>query len=900
MIDLMRLRDFSGFSKPGLAATWRALFCIVLGWMILLLFIWFIQPLIALPYEFPANGSVGNPTTTGTNPYEGVARAGCLASLFFLFGLAVTASIFTDMWGALRERPRISFLLLFLSVYPLVWNRDLSALSSILSGALAFICGLLVVYRERIMQFARLGRNEAEMFVVGAFSGLGLSVLAATIVPDPFYTPGGFLLLIFLGPCLAAIAIAVPFIALRRAPVGNEDTPHWSVVLLAFCFSAASFAQWPGGVAAVVLIPVVIAYIPALVKALGDRPVFGGLVRLPWSCVPVLVVLGATGSLIVDPVDAVHEAEIILPSYLMLLGKMPFRDLHIMHGFGLDCLPNWIAFHLWEPSLFAERMFRGFIAGPLKALLVFLILAELFPRRWAIVAWAFLALNGQFSAPFPYNLFRFEPALFVILLYLRSVGRDSQVYLYLTACAAGVVFFLSPELGVPTSVGVGIALLGGCLLRETRGAYLRALLVMIGTLAAVSAALLSQDLLWGSLDFLKRSLNIAVELVARWPDQDVGNRFILIHIVVVSGSLVALVRSAADTKKMRALIPISFVCAVVTFGMFADHPLRFTQIFALDFLCIAVALMGRWKEHSTPALCCLVLSAMVMAHPWNLGFLLPATANAKTCIRADINERFGPCLLPRSNRALWKAMTQQGKSWGSYFNASNNLIDYFLLDRQLQFPYVPMHLAYRPDEQGQIVEVLRDSAPDHVIFRTQQDIAYWRTTPYTLIFNQIDAEVLKNYRFDRRIGPYHILQRDAGEHARTYNDLIAPELRSRLNFLLAPLHLGKNESAGARKLVHAATSVDPDRRWYWTGVFKGEGKAALRIRSLSQEWKCAPVDIEFSVRSVDGPAPYCVPLWNLCLWNADKPQDRFRFQVFVSKGVTLSSTSLQRFTEKAR
>ena len=42
--------------------------------------------------------------------------------------------------------------------------------------------------------------------------------------------------------------------------------------------------------------------------------------------------------MVVGPIDAHHEAELVVPAQRMILGELPFKEFQIAHALGVDCI----------------------------------------------------------------------------------------------------------------------------------------------------------------------------------------------------------------------------------------------------------------------------------------------------------------------------------------------------------------------------------------------------------------------------------------------------------------------------------------------------------------------------------------------------------------------------------
>ena len=189
-----------------------------------------------------------------------------------------------------------------------------------------------------------------------------------------------------------------------------------------------------------------------------------------------------------------------------------------------------------------------------------------------------------------------------------------------------------------------------------------------------------------------------------------------------------------------------------------------------------------------------------------------------------------------------------------------------------------MHCGFRPAQQAELVAWLQRERPERILFRTDNDSAFWNVVPHTMIFDVLDAEIVEHYQFEEQVGPYHVVRR--GEPLpRTYHALIAPGARRPLEFGRAPYYLGRDSAAGMARVCATRPSLSPARRWYLEAKIAGRGQGKLVIRPKQGVRVASEIatEIEFELLSDETTVTYCFPLWNLCFGGDKRPEEVFGF-----------------------
>lgn len=824
---------------PMRSAWGGALTCLLwaLGvWLIVWVYGVLVQPSILIPYSLPLSGALGNPAVTGTSPATGLLRFLGLLVLLVLLGLLASGS---KLAASCRH--------FFMSP--------------------TRVCALLIVASLPFFMLASGNSTDAQSWSAKPFDRLVMAIFSSLVVVIAFLLSE----------------------SIRRAREWLHGDPPGAMVAVVFAVALVPFVRWPLTQAVVLLGLLLLGCLPVLYGAFRRQTLKGRIKKLAWSLAIPIVVVGLSGVNLHARIDAHHQAESILPAYMMQQGKLPFLDFDISHSLITDCLPNWLAFSIAGPSVHTERSMLGFVASPLRGLLVWLVLAALFDRGFAIVLWIFAAMGGATQVVATNDAFRLDLALMVVFFFMRFDLSGRRVYAYLAAAAAAVGAVLSPELGVPFAAGALLIMT----LQIDRLWSKRAALVFFTTLASLVGILFAFGMLAGFMRWIIGLRPMTLELIARWPAQDVLERHVLVHLGVLAFATVTLIRAGPRSDRVRPLILLLVAGAAITFSLLADHPMRLERTIILDILLLGAALFVFRAQRSSVALglvAFLVLTgAGISRHPanWLVGKEPPDGWKA-----AGEIERIGPVYLPAEDLENWRELLAWTKQ-ASYFNASNSLLDLFFSNDQLSVDFVPMHLAYRPREQSRVVEKLALMSPGRIIFRTEGDPAFWEITPYTLIFNRLDAYILLHYEGTGEIGPYQIVTRADPRLPRTYNNLIAPGARRILDYGWAPFYLGKLRSEGLDEICGGLEESARSGGVFFELATHGVGKATLKIAHKSEVTQVVPVGVSFRLATDGSSHTYRIPLWNLCSPGNANLEDTFAFNVSTDAGTSIEKSGLR-------
>ena len=194
----------------------------------------------------------------------------------------------------------------------------------------------------------------------------------------------------------------------------------------------------------------------------------GGKIKVSRRCVrpiiffvaiPILLFATLYDSNIHGPIDLFHEGESLVPASETLRGKLPFRDVYLQHGWGVNVLRTRLAFSLFGVSVAANRRLgHAHVSGyfiPLAWIGVYLLLYSLFRRKiWIVPAFALLV-----SADVLINERHLLPFLSMALLAAGKKG--ARLPFFFAGALAAVGVFYSLDAGVyAAAIGVAFIVLG--------------------------------------------------------------------------------------------------------------------------------------------------------------------------------------------------------------------------------------------------------------------------------------------------------------------------------------------------------------------------------------------------------------------------------------------------------
>ena len=174
--------------------------------------------------------------------------------------------------------------------------------------------------------------------------------------------------------------------------------------------------------------------------------------------IPLLLFVALYDSNIDGGIDLFHEGESVTPAFESLHGKLPFRDIYLQHGWGVNLLRARLSFSLFGVSVASMRkLWYGDVSGYLVAASwvgVYLLLYSLFRRKiWIVPAFLLLVLadvliNDRHLLPF-----------LSISLLAAGKGR-SRMPLFLAGALSAIGFFYSLDTGLyATAIGTAFILL---------------------------------------------------------------------------------------------------------------------------------------------------------------------------------------------------------------------------------------------------------------------------------------------------------------------------------------------------------------------------------------------------------------------------------------------------------
>lgn len=856
----------------------------------------FVQPLVSLPPHMPKSGTLACAIVTGVNPLEGVIRFLLLSVLLIGLGMFATSRpsrpLF-DEWRASRWA-----VMVLLGLVAVTLSRLPNELNVCFGLGVAglFLGAAVLPDRTRAWIATRV-----EYWMPVAFAAMATAVamggwLRVLGVANPVWWACGLSLLAvtsLVGACERSVRLE------------SQRQDRWVAARLPAVFAILGaltpFTLWPMRPALAWIAIFGVVFFVRLHRACRERGArdVPGVVSAFVIPLAIVAICGKY-ALAETALDDHHEAEQAIPGLLLLQGQTPLVHFQFIHSLLVDCLSSALAFSIWDVSIHALRMFREFVCAPLRAVLVWLVLTQIFRRQTAAFFWLLLAAAGLFLVPHPREVLWVEPVLVVLAFFLHAERTGARWSAPVAAFLAPVAAALSPEVGLPVAVGIFFVLVIRAWRKRARGDVVAILLAFVISGGMVIVVLAGFGMLLPFVRFMLTRASVMTELNARWMPQSALHPFLLVRAFALAIMVVAWVRRGPLTAAGARLLPFILVNLLATFGVMSDEPLRQWRFVGLDVIGLAVALRSDGRRYSFAATAALLLFAGLFVQPGNIlrmlhhrRFETPVPKES-----ALLDQRLGPVALPAGERAIWNQMAERFAGQDLHFNVSNYQLDYFLLGKQIPFPFVPLHLGIHPRDQALVVGALDAFRPDSIVWRSSYHPHYWGVAPYALMFHIIDAYVLSAYAYDGPIGPYQILRRAPCRGLRTYNDLLVPPARVDLRYGWAPYTFGLEGDRGIATLAPFLEAVPSARRWCCTATLKAGARtdAVLVIRAAGAAAVAAPVRIEFYVKQ--GEHQYVFPLWNLAAWGDGTPREWLRCDLEAPEDVAVITRGIVKVSEQ--
>ncbi|UCD56126.1 MAG: hypothetical protein JSV16_09785, partial [Candidatus Hydrogenedentota bacterium] len=173
--------------------------------------------------------------------------------------------------------------------------------------------------------------------------------------------------------------------------------------------------------------------------------------------IPLLIFVAIYQSNIHGRISPFHEGELLAPASETLRGKLPFRDIYLQHGWGVNLLRAKLAFRLFGLSVASNRRLAHGPNGyfpPLAWIGVYLLLYSLFKRNiwigpaFGLLAFADVSINERHLLPF------------LSISLLAVIGKNARLCFFFAGALAAMGVFYSLDTGLYAgAIGVAFILL---------------------------------------------------------------------------------------------------------------------------------------------------------------------------------------------------------------------------------------------------------------------------------------------------------------------------------------------------------------------------------------------------------------------------------------------------------
>lgn len=183
--------------------------------------------------------------------------------------------------------------------------------------------------------------------------------------------------------------------------------------------------------------------------------------------IPALLFAAIYSSNIDGAVDLFHEGESVTPAFETGRGELPFRDVYLQHGWGVNLLRAKLAFFLFGESLAAHRKLLFGVSGyliPVVWIALYLLLYAIFRMKiWVLPAFLLLALADVMITDR-----HLLPFLSVALLAWGI--RGPRLTVFFAGVLAGAAVFYSLDTGM-YALAIGPAFLVACFIGDRSSSW---------------------------------------------------------------------------------------------------------------------------------------------------------------------------------------------------------------------------------------------------------------------------------------------------------------------------------------------------------------------------------------------------------------------------------------------
>ncbi len=155
--------------------------------------------------------------------------------------------------------------------------------------------------------------------------------------------------------------------------------------------------------------------------------------------------------------DPFHDGENLVPAFLFLNGKLPWKDFQFIHGLFQDLINPILGFKLWTPTSWGAKAGVSTFWLPLYWLGIYGLLTRLFQKQWLPIL-SFLLLPILFPNLIGHNHLRFLFVPWLFFLFDLFLEKEKKWMAVLLGCSCIGVTFIVPEAICATFPILGIAL----------------------------------------------------------------------------------------------------------------------------------------------------------------------------------------------------------------------------------------------------------------------------------------------------------------------------------------------------------------------------------------------------------------------------------------------------------
>ncbi len=720
----------------------------------------------------------------------------------YVLWLGLVALLSTQREPVARWSPPLATLVLLLSwLGVLAWGPPVLASALLLGGGVLVIVEGLEIARARLAHSLLPAAGLPSPALQGAVALLGLGVGVALLVGPrpvlPFAVPA-----VGVGACAMGLWATWLAISYGLARAWQKEWRTLGQALACACLPLSLFfvrgllwwEVWQAGtrvashgspcgpalLGTVALVGVgVVAWVALAAVRRGTEVqgrVFWGWFW--WLAVPLLLYALRYSPNIHGPLDLFHEGERLAPAHALMNGRVAYRDIVFVHGFGRDPGVALVAFRLMGVTVESLRMMEHWLQ-PLAFVATYYLVLVSVGGGWAL-AYAFLVLTRFFPIFYDWRILPTMAALACLVLGLQrrhglgwplaaglltflgmAVAFDLGTVALACGLALGVAlalfrwrpFGLRPLLAYTLPLAAGT--LGLWLWAEPAGAW--------DALLAWHAQILDVYRDWNGMPFPTSATSLA-ELVERFLSP-------LASVLALVVLLMAAVRNKWQPWTWAVLVLLVANVTLFNRGVVGGYEQGTALFTASHFGPLLLLQLGSFpaarRRVGTALIVLVALTLVVSPTSFPLVGLSPGQFLASVHLRNRLVvpdtwvqsgvERIGAIYLPREQEESLAEITAllQGST---FWDQTDQGALYFLSDGAGPSRFYTTHHVINSDNQREVIRDLSEAPPERVLYCSGTGWDAIAGIDRTLRSFLVSEYLLLNYHPTAQVGGFTVLE----------------------------------------------------------------------------------------------------------------------------------------------